>query len=254
MERLLIVNADDFGLSPGINYGIIDAHRRGIVTSTTAMMTAEAIELAAQLSAETPSLAVGLHFVLTYGEPLTAMPSLQRNGVLGKWVWEVAKAGTLSLTEVENELEQQFQHFVSLFGRKPTHIDSHHHVHFIPQVWSIVSRFAQDKGLPIRFDRQVAHQNGIAPVNIQTSDGFISDFYAENVSLDFFLRALDASNRRGEMSVEMMCHPGFVDQTVQQSAYCFQRLAEGGVLTSAVLRQEIAARNYRLGSFADLLI
>ena len=252
MERLLIVNADDFGLSPAINYGIIDAHRHGIVTSTTALMTADAIEQAAQLSAETPSLAVGLHFVLTYGKPLTAMRSLQREGVLGKWVWDVAKEGTLCLSEVEDELQQQFQRFVSLFGRQPTHIDSHHHVHFIPQVWPIVSRFAQDKGLPIRFDGPVAKQNDIVPAHISSSDGFVSDFYAENVSQNHFLYALDESSRRGEMSVEVMCHPGFVDQTVQQSAYCFERLAELEVLTLASLRQEVSTRGYRLGTFSSL--
>lgn len=83
MDKLLIVNADDFGLSRGINYGIIDAHRHGVVTSTTAMMTTNGIEHAAQLSAETPSLAVGLHFVLSYGTPMTAMPSCN-----GKGAWE----------------------------------------------------------------------------------------------------------------------------------------------------------------------
>jgi len=254
MDRLLIVNADDFGLSHGINYGIIDAHRRGIVTSTTAMMTAGAVEHAAQLSAETPSLGVGLHFVLTYGKPLSVMPSLQREGALGKWVWEVAKSGTLSLSEVENELEQQFQRFVSLFGRYPTHIDSHHHVHFIPQVWSIVSQFARDKRLPLRVDRPVARQNGIEPVHIHSTEGFIGDFYADNVSQNFFLNTLERSRRLGEMSVEMMCHPGFIDQIVQHSAYCFPRLAELEVLTSTSLPREIRARGYRLGSFRDLVM
>ena len=252
MERLLIVNADDFGLSTGVNCGIIEAHRHGIVTSTTAMMTANAIEHAAELSANTPSLAVGLHFVLSYGKPLTAMPSLQRHGVLGKWIWDVAKEGALSVTEVESELQQQYQRFVALFGREPTHIDSHHHVHFIPQVWPIVSSFAQSKGLPVRFDPPVARQNGIERIDIQSSDGFISDFYAENVSQDFFLRALDESTRHGACSIEIMSHPGFVDQTVQQSAYCFQRLAELEVLTSDSLRQRVAERKYRLGSFRHL--
>ncbi len=83
MQRVLIINADDFGLSPGINYGIIDAHRRGVVTSTTAMMTADAIEHAAQVCVDVPSLAIGLHFVLSYGNPLTMMTSLQRDGTVG---------------------------------------------------------------------------------------------------------------------------------------------------------------------------
>lgn len=252
MDKLLIVNADDFGLSRGINYGILDAHRYGVVTSTTAMMTTDAIEHAAQLSAETPSLAVGLHFVLSYGKPMTTMPSLQREGRLGKWIWDVAREGALSVQEVENELAAQYQRFVALFGREPTHIDSHHHVHFIPQVWPIVSRFAQQKGLPVRFDHDVAAKHYIERVNISSSQGFSSHFYAKNVSLAEFLRVLDDSAGRGEQSLELMCHPGFVDLTVQQSAYCFERLAEHDVLTSVPLREAIAERGYRLGSFNDI--
>ncbi len=89
---------------------------------------------------------------LSYGNPLTMMTSLQRDGKLGKWVWDAARDGLLAEQEVENELEAQYQKFIALFDRAPTHIDSHHHVHFIPQVWHVVSRFAQQKGLPVRFD------------------------------------------------------------------------------------------------------
>ncbi len=83
MERLLIVNADDFGLSKGQNYGIIDSFLHGVVTSTTALVNGEAVEHAAQLSGELPALAVGMHFVLTLGKPLTPMPGLTRDGQLG---------------------------------------------------------------------------------------------------------------------------------------------------------------------------
>lgn len=94
MERLLIVNADDFGLSKGQNYGIIEACRNGIVTSTTALVNGQAIDHAVQLSRDEPSLAIGMHFVLTMGKPLTAMPGLTRDGVLGKWInygWWMSK-------------------------------------------------------------------------------------------------------------------------------------------------------------------
>ena len=73
MENLLIVNADDFGLSKGQNYGIIEACRRGVVTSTTALINGDAVEHAALLSRETPELGVGMHFVLTLGMPLSPM-------------------------------------------------------------------------------------------------------------------------------------------------------------------------------------
>lgn len=103
MERLLIVNADDFGLSKGQNYGIIEACRNGIVTSTTALVNGQAIDHAVQLSRDEPSLAIGMHFVLTMGKPLTAMPGLTRDGVLGKWIWQLAEEDALPLEEITQE-------------------------------------------------------------------------------------------------------------------------------------------------------
>lgn len=147
MERLLIVNADDFGLSKGQNYGIIEACRNGVVTSTTALVNGEAIYHAAQLSRDEPTLAVGMHFVLTMGKPLTAMPGLTREGVLGKWIWQLAEEDALPLEEIAQELVSQYQRFVELFGRKPTHIDSHHHVHMFPQIFPLVAKFAAGRAL-----------------------------------------------------------------------------------------------------------
>lgn len=145
MEKLLIVNADDFGLCKGQNYGIIDAFRNGVVSSTTAMMNSVDINHAAELSAQYPALPVGMHFVLTFGRPLTAMPSLtDANGELGKWLWQRAGAGTLDLNEIAQELECQFERFSAVFGRPPTHIDSHHHVHMLPQIYPLVAAFARE--------------------------------------------------------------------------------------------------------------
>ena len=146
MERLLIVNADDFGLSKGQNYGIIEACRNGIVTSTTALVNGQAIDHAVQLSRDEPSLAIGMHFVLTMGKPLTAMPGLTRDGVLGKWIWQLAEEDALPLEEITQELASQYLRFIELFGRKPTHLDSHHHVHMFPQIFPIVARFAAEAG------------------------------------------------------------------------------------------------------------
>ncbi|CDL15045.1 Cellobiose phosphotransferase system YdjC-like protein [Klebsiella pneumoniae IS46] len=118
MERVLIVNADDFGLSKGQNYGIIEACRNGVVTSTTALVNGAAIDHAAQLSRSTPELAVGMHFVLTLGEPLSAMPGLTRDGRLGKWIWQQAEEDSLPLEEIAHELACQYRRFVELFGHE----------------------------------------------------------------------------------------------------------------------------------------
>lgn len=252
MTNLLIVNADDFGLSQGINYGIIEAHRHGVVSSTTAMMNAPAIEHAAEISADFPALGVGLHFVLSFGVPLTPMTSLVREGQLGKWLVQQATLGLLASDEIAAELQAQYQRFISLFGYPPVHIDSHHHAHFVPPVWAQVVSFAREKNIPLRIDREALHRQGIVPQGVRSTDGFIGDFYADNVSAQAFLLALSQSKARGERSVELMCHPGYVDQGVKQSRYCDQRLDELAVLTTASLRQAVEAQGYWLGNYGDL--
>lgn len=252
MQRLLIVNADDFGLSKGINYGIIEAVRNGVVRSTTAMMNAPAIDHAASLSTETPQLGVGLHFVLSYGAALTDMPSLARAGQLGKWIWDVAEQGQLNTGEIEQELRSQYQRFIDVFKREPTHLDSHHSVHMIPQVYPVVARFAREKNLPLRIDRSVLREKKIDSLDAKSSEGFSSDFYDNNISEDFFLSLLDSAIKRDEKSLEIMCHPGFVDNHLMSSSYCYQRLEELAVLTTPSLKYAIEKHGFHLVSFRNL--
>ncbi|HEC2550491.1 TPA: chitin disaccharide deacetylase [Raoultella ornithinolytica] len=252
MERVLIVNADDFGLSKGQNYGIIEACKNGLVTSTTALVNGAAISHAAQLSRCVPELGVGMHFVLTLGEPLSAMPGLTREGRLGKWIWQMAEEDSLPLDEIAHELECQYRRFIALFGCEPTHIDSHHHVHMIARIYPIVAAFSREKGVALRIDRQVAERDDLAQDAARSSDGFTSEFYGEAISEALFLQTLDASIQRGESSLEVMCHPAFVDNTIMGSAYCYPRLAELEVLTSASLKYAVAERGYRLGTYRDV--
>lgn len=252
MERLLIVNADDFGLCKAQNYGIVEACRDGIVTSTTAMMNAEAVEHAAALSRSLSQLAVGMHFVLTLGAPLSPMPGLTRDGVLGKWIWSMAEQGQLPMAEIARELACQYQRFIDCFGHKPTHIDSHHHVHMLPQIFPLVSAFAAEKGVGLRIDREAAKLHGLTPGAVRSTEGYSSGFYGNAISESLFLEVLDASMARGESSLEMMSHPAFVDNTLLDSSYCWPRLKELEVLTSPSLKEAVAARGYRLGSWRDL--
>lgn len=252
MDKLLIVNADDFGLCKAQNYGIIEAFNHGVVTSTTAMVNATGIEHAATLSADNPGLAVGMHFVLTLGQPLSPMPHLVRNGELGKWIWERAEQDTLPLDEIEQELEYQFARFIRVFGRKPTHIDSHHHVHMFRQIFPIVEAFAKEQRVPVRLDRDEILKNGITLNGVQSTQGFDSGFYGEAISDGLFLDTLDRAMARGDASLEVMTHPSFIDNTLLASKYCYPRLAELEVLTSASLKPAIAERGFKLGTFEDL--
>jgi len=252
MERVLIVNADDFGLSKGQNYGIIEACNNGLVTSTTALVNGAAIHHAVELSRAVPALGVGMHFVLTLGQPLSMMPGLTREGRLGKWLWQMAEQDDLPLDEIAHELDCQYRCFIDLFGREPTHIDSHHHVHMLAPIYPIVARFAREKGLPLRLDRQLIHQNVPAQEVPRSSEAFSSAFYGDTVSELLFLQILDAALLDDVSSLEVMCHPSFVDSIVMESAYCYPRLTELDILTSTSLKLAVKSRGFRLGNFKTL--
>ncbi len=252
MQRLLIVNADDFGLSRGQNYGIVEACRNGVVTSTTALVNGAAVEHAVALRTQVPELAVGLHFTLTLGKPVGNTPSLKREGQLGKWVWDMAAQGSLPLDEIADELACQYSRFIALFGEPPSHIDSHHHVHMIGAIFPLVAAFAREKGIPLRVDRDDARRQGIEANEVRSTSGFSSDFYGDAISTSLFMSILDAGLQRGDSSLEIMTHPAFVDKTLMASKYCYPRLDELDVLTQPSLKEAIAERAFRPGTFRDL--
>lgn len=253
MSKLLIINADDFGLCRAQNYGIIEAFQHGVVRSATAIVNAAGAEHAAALSRAHPQLAVGMHFVLTLGRPLSAMPNLvNAQGELDKSIWRRAQADNLPLAEIEQELACQFARFIALFGRAPTHIDSHHHVHMIPQIFPLVEAFAKAQGVALRIDRAAVAQHSIPLCGARSTAYFTSDFYGAAISEDLLLTLLDQAAARGVQSLEVMCHPAFIDSTLLTSQYCYPRLTELEVLTSATLKSALAERAYRLGTFADL--
>ncbi len=104
MERLLIVNADDFGLSKGGGSGIIEACRDGIVASTTALVNGQAIDHAVQSRRDEASLAVGMRFVLIMGKPLRRLCRVNPGWCMGKWIWQLAEEDALPLEEITQEL------------------------------------------------------------------------------------------------------------------------------------------------------
>jgi predicted glycoside hydrolase/deacetylase ChbG (UPF0249 family) len=229
MERVLIVNADDFGLSKGKTTALSKPARTVWSPPRRRWSTARRLATLPSLAAAS-ELAVGMHFVLTLGEPLSAMPGLTREGRLGKWIWQMAEEDSLPLDEIAHELECQYRRFVELFGHEPTHIDSHHHVHMIAQIYPIVAAFAREKGGAA--DRPAAGD----AVRIGAGCGaqqrrVYQRVLRGRVSEALFLQTLDASIQRDERSLEVMCHPAFVDNTIMGSAYCYPRLTELDVLT-----------------------
>lgn len=140
MEKYLIVNADDFGASTGINRGIIECHQRGIVTSTSFMTTGKATEEAVALSLANPNLSIGLHF-----------------DVWGEDEREFDLSDTVA---VRDEFRKQLDDFERLMGRLPTHIDSHRHAHRRPGMMPLFQELVAPLGVPLRDDGQVKFVGG----------------------------------------------------------------------------------------------
>ncbi len=252
MSKRLIINADDFGLCRAQNYGIVEAFEHGVVSSTTAIVTSPAIEHAAWLAERFPDLPVGLHFMLSWGKPLTPLTSLvNAQGELNKGIWHKSEAGELDLAEISGELASQYQRFVAIFGKKPTHIDSHHHVHMLPTIYPLVEAFAKAYDLPLRIDRGEIARHGLTVTHPQSCDRFDDRFYGAQLTQNSLLQLLDEASEQGATSLEIMCHPSFIDLEMQGSSYCQPRLNELAILTDPSLPALITERGYRLASYRE---
>ena len=153
MENRVIINADDFGLTEGINRAIIEAHRDGVLTSTTLMAGMEAAEAAAEIAHETSGLGVGVHLNLREGGPVSTDGQVRR--VLapnGEFSFSMSKIFALSMLKpvmrkaIETEFAAQIQWMIDR-GVTPTHIDSHKHIHCFPAIYPIVTGLAERFGI-----------------------------------------------------------------------------------------------------------
>jgi len=148
VTRRLIVNADDFGLTPGVSAGILDAHRHGIVTSTTVLVTSD-IDREQLARARDSGIGMGIHVNLTLGKPLTPARSLVDGN--GRFIRDARRvAAQADSKDVEAEVTAQVERFEQVVGRPPTHLDSHHHVGMYAPVAEIVLSAARRAGAAVR--------------------------------------------------------------------------------------------------------
>lgn len=229
--RRLIVNADDFGLSAGVNRGIIEAHERGIVTSASLMVRCAGAEEAATYARAHPLLGVGLHVDLGEWEPTEA-----------GWVarYEVVRADDLHA--IADEAAEQLARFRRLVGRPPTHIDSHQHVHLAGPAREALLEVADTLAIPLR-----------------ASDGrvrYCGDFYGQGrkgypypdgISVDQLVGIIEGLP---EGVTEVACHPGYADDI--DSFYRTERAAEVAALCDPRARAAIVAAGVTLCSFGDV--
>jgi predicted glycoside hydrolase/deacetylase ChbG (UPF0249 family) len=227
----LIVNADDFGQSPGVNEGVITAHERGIVTSASLMVRWPAAERAAASARAYPHLSVGLHVDL--GEWTFRQ---------GNWVPLYEVVPTNDRSRVADEVRRQLGQFRRLVGRDPTHLDSHQHVHRRQPVRSILLRMARDLRVPLRSYSRVVRYCG--DFYGQTAEG---SPLPEHVSVGHLIHILDTLPRG---FTELGCHPAVgVDL---DTTYRRERELELQVLCDARIREAIAARGIRLCNYGAI--
>jgi chitin disaccharide deacetylase len=210
--RYLVVNADDFGASDGINRGIVKAHRWGILTSTSLMVNAPRSIEAALLSRRCPTMSVGLHVHLVADHD-----------------------------DYRDELWRQLHRFRELLGHLPTHLDSHKNVHDNPTILPHFTECARVNGLPLRGRSSIRYLGKF----YGQWDG---QTHLEQISAEGLLRILDADVREGV--TELGCHPGYADRDLR-SSYSAEREAELRTLCDPVIRKALDERHIQLISFAE---
>lgn len=239
----LIVNADDFGYSKGVNFGIIEAYTEGVVTSATMMCNMPSAQHAFALMQEYRELPVGIHLVLDSGRPLhDHVPSLVDEQGNFLHLPELVMSATAD--DIERELSAQIEYFLS-FGVRPTHIDSHHHVHAHERILPVVLKLAQHYQLPLR--RYAVMQEEW----VRSPDTLIHEFYGDRLSSELFLRLLEQGE--GYDTVEIMTHPAYLDPELQRrSSYYAARVQELAILTDPWLRTELGQRGIQLISYREI--
>jgi chitin disaccharide deacetylase len=285
--RRLIINADDFGLTPGVNRAILEAHEHGVVTSTTLMANSLAFEEAAQLAQSRSSLSTGCHVVLLDGKPLIdpgRLPSLVdgkdgnsfRDGVSGFVLRTLC--GRIDPDQVEAETTAQIRKLQS-HGIDVSHVDSHKHTHMFPPALQGILRAARTCGVTairnpfevvaanfVRLQRglweryaQVKTLHGlagyfrkaVAKAGLRTPDGTLGIVATGHLNPDLFREIAD---NMPEGTWEFVCHPGYLDADLRSIATRLResRVEELAVLTSPATRATLERQGVQLISYRDL--
>ena len=281
MCKKLIINADDYGRSPGVSRGILQAHREGIVTSTTAMINQPNVEAQLLEALACPELGIGLHLVFSAWRPILppeAIPSLVNGDgffLSQHDLW--AHAEGVSPAHLRAELAAQLERFVAWAGRLPDHLDCHHFVHLYPPFFQAYADLAAEFHLPLRvpFPPEADFQRAVAtlpyleefPIDLvrgmivtnsallkarQLShpDRFISTFFGtEALTLDYILHLL---HTLPDGISELMCHPGYDEPALAGSTYRQEREIELDLLTHPAVRASVAELGIDLVTF-DIL-
>lgn len=247
--RKIICNADDFGHSKGVNLGIIEAFKNGIVRSTTLMAGMDGFEHALELAKDNPGLNIGVHLTLTAGKSVGGIYKTitdEKGNFLNLSELE-NNIENVDLLEVEHEYEAQIQKILDA-GIKVDHFDSHHHTHNLKGIINIFLKLAKKYNKKVRiYDKNLLTGEY---ANIKTTDVFVDTFFNDTVSIDYLKKIID-EHKNGSM--EIMCHPAYLDYTLRNtSSYNIKRTDELNVLTSPEILRFIKDNNIEVVSFSEI--
>ena len=230
MQKRLIVNADDFGLSEGVNRGIALSHERGILTSASLMVRQSGAQDAAQYARQHPRLGVGLHIDLGEWD--------YREGAW-KAIYQVVPLD--DRVAIEAEIRRQLDEFRRLMNDNPTHVDSHQHVHGSGLVRSVAAELAAELGVPLR--------------NVMPDVRYCGDFYGQSGKGELHPECIGVDALLGILRAlppgvtELACHPG--DDAALPSSYRQERMIEVATLCDPIVKAAIVELNLGLCSFRD---
>jgi chitin disaccharide deacetylase len=280
--RRLIVNADDFGLTSGVNRGILRAHEQGIVTSSTLMACSKRFDEAVELARNSPGLSVGCHVVLVDGAPVLApadLPSLINNGgaefrqSLMSFAM-VAASGRLESSQVEAEVTAQIK-TLQAAGIQVSHLDSHKHTHMFPAVLKGMLRAAKNCGIramrnpfePLVFATvrnwkrhfqlrmmrsfRTTFNQALAEAGVSTPSGCIGIAATGDLNVETFRKLIESLP---DGTWEFVSHPGYHDADLDQVATRLResREKELAVLVSPEIRDLIQREQIQLISYREL--
>lgn len=256
MKSKVIFNADDFGYCRAVNYGIVDAHKLGVLTSTTVMANMPGFDHAYELSKENPTLGIGIHLTLTCGAPvLDTHKNIAQAGVfLNKEEYATGKT-EIDLDELYTEWRAQIEKVLAK-GFQPTHLDSHHHAHTFGDAAVVFFRLAHEYNLAVRCN------SGNVPSSLKTTAFFESEFdtivaFGEanglvQKDIDDYLEQLIEKILEHD-TTEVMTHPAYIEDEIMKSSFNLQRLREIPALITSEFAKKIKMNpNIELITFGDL--
>lgn len=243
MSIRLIVNADDFGLTAGINRGILEAYRDGIVRSTSLMVNMPGFNDAVAAAGTCPALSVGLHLNLTYGRPVLPPGDVHSLvNAAGQFTKDVPRLIAHGRSdEIQSEFWAQADRFLAA-GLLPTHIDTHHNLHEHDRFLDIVVSIARRLAVPVRCLSEGALSiRGITPVAVHMK------YFGGHDAVNRLLAVMDALP---DGTTEIPCHPGYVDDELRAlSTLTLEREYELAALKDHRVRQRVEQRGIVLASY-----